>query len=387
MTSTNQNPPGPDDDAISLTSTISDLENTDEEWTAEGIIAEGKVGGETRYLVDWTGFALKDATWEPREHVEGLLLDQWAEVKELQRRGEAEIFNMKLWTDAWKQELREKFDRHERRNELRELRGLATSEWASTLDELIQQTAEYYPKMETRDEYSLEPMPPDENMAIDQVHPTVAAAAAQTPLSPIPPNSLQQPVPKPADGAQNSENKSTKGADGPAKKSPVLGQQASKALPSAIASATKTQATPTAASRPAPQRTASGNSAQGKGMLQLMRNAKGTKPKVKATKSGSNVAAGVVTKRTNIATQNVFAGGRVVKKRRDLVEAASDITKEPKLLNYRSQRIIETRRRDMENKAPPNMPKRLISLDPTLPNIERVTGPYTPSICNAMASS
>jgi hypothetical protein len=380
MTLTNDHQPEPADDALSLTSTISDVENTDEEWTAEGIIAEGKVGGETRYLVDWTGFTLKDATWEPREHVEGPLLERWAEQKDLQRRGLAERFDMQRWTDAWKQELTEKYRRHERRNRLREQQGLGVSEWASTLDELMAQTADYYPKTETRDEDSPNPEPSDGNLALSQKPPMEAAPPAQIPLSPLPPNSLQQVTPRPADRTETlkKDKKSTKSTDGLAKKAPASGQQATKILPSAPTSVTKPQAIPVAAIRPAAQRTTSGNSASGKGMMQLMRNAKAPKPKIKVTKSGTKVPSGVITKRTNDATANVFIGGKIVQKRRNIIEAASDPTKDPKLFNYRNQRIVQKGRRDMENNAPPTMPKRLISLDPNLPNIDQETSPYTP---------
>uniref|UniRef100_A0A8H7KFJ1 Uncharacterized protein n=1 Tax=Bionectria ochroleuca TaxID=29856 RepID=A0A8H7KFJ1_BIOOC len=80
------------------------------------------------------------------------------------------------------------------------------------------------------------------------------------------------------------------------------------------------------------------------------------------------------------APVNVFAGGSTRKARPTLLDAASDISKEPKLVNLRQQRIIQQGRRNKEDVAPAQIPKRLISLDPKVRAGDLDTGQATTSL-------
>uniref|UniRef100_A0A8H7N3R6 Chromo domain-containing protein n=1 Tax=Bionectria ochroleuca TaxID=29856 RepID=A0A8H7N3R6_BIOOC len=129
-----------DDDNLSLTSTITDEINSDEEWTAEGIIAEGRMNGVKHWLVEWTGYPLAEATWEPRTHVQGQLLRTWRKRKARQERGEEGRFDLNIWRNALSEQLRAKYARHEKRNEKRLHMGLAPTTWEQPVDELLKLT-------------------------------------------------------------------------------------------------------------------------------------------------------------------------------------------------------------------------------------------------------
>lgn len=358
------------DDQLSLTSTISGDEGSDEEWTAEGIIAEGKVHNETRYLVEWTGFGIGDATWEPRDHVEGVLLDQWKAQRRLQKRGKVERFDLNRWTDAWKQTLREKYRRHELRNRLRTQAGLPENEWAVDLEARIQLTADYYPREESRDDESSDdgevpwdrldrPSPPSPPSGPAAATPTKEMGANGL-LQP-PDNSLATPV-KPMTAGSREKAKPTNSTASVVDKAPPPSDQQKPAtsiggLPSSMS--------PPASSSAMPKTTQKADSGQQPktGLAQWLARAKPAKPKPTVTKSGVKMPTGVTAKRSTPAAQNVFIGGTVRKKRPTLYDAASDVTKEPRLLSYKHRRTLELHQRDRENIAPPQMPKTLISLD------------------------
>ncbi|KAF4120946.1 chromo domain-containing protein 1 [Geosmithia morbida] len=127
-----------DDDLISLSSTIDETHDSDEEWMAEGILAEGVMDGEMKYLVEWTGFPLDDATWEPASHLNDILLGEWAAQKEKVKRGEAPRFKIRTWRDAAVKNLCDRHARHEKRNARRVKDGLVPTSWNPSLERLIE---------------------------------------------------------------------------------------------------------------------------------------------------------------------------------------------------------------------------------------------------------
>lgn len=133
-------------DNLSVTSTLDEVENSEEEFTAEGIIAEGSIEGETRYLVEWTGYPLHQATWEPTSHLNDALLGDWAEQKAKVSRKEAKAFKIREWRKAAEMAIFEKHDRHLMRNELRISRDEVPTEWEFSLEERLQYVKDFSPK-------------------------------------------------------------------------------------------------------------------------------------------------------------------------------------------------------------------------------------------------
>ncbi|CAI6092494.1 unnamed protein product [Clonostachys chloroleuca] len=386
-----------DDDNLSLTSTIVDEINSDEEWTAEGIIAEGRMNGVKHWLVEWTGYPLAEATWEPRAHVQGQLLRTWRKRKARQERGEEERFDLNIWRNALSEQLRAKYARHEKRNEKRLRMGLAPTTWEQPVDELLELTLDFYPEFETRDESSGEEDMSsrddddddgnDDEKGRNQERPDNDASNSMqvNPLRTTEPDhdmaNKQRPQ-KPFDESQRihppsstsiSGNAQTPGPE-PAPNLPLASAKSS--LPDAAPNPTKelmpkaSNIPLTAASaptRPVPNSVYS-QPAQSK-KNNSTSNTEGWSNSL--SRSGNDKPTGLKSRGNRIINTmgggvpvNVFAGGSTRKARPTLLDAASDTSKEPKLVNLRQQRIIQQGRRNKEDVAPAQIPKRLISLDP-----------------------
>lgn len=147
-----------DEGEISLTSIISEDSEPDKGRTAKCIVAEEMIRGEPWCLVQWLGYTIMDATWEPRDHFSRSILDQWEHLEKLQQRGEAERFDLARWNKGWKASLKEQqYQREVWRNKRHKQLGLSERELSALEPEKrIQQIADSYPKTEWRDDESLE---------------------------------------------------------------------------------------------------------------------------------------------------------------------------------------------------------------------------------------
>lgn len=125
------------DDNASVASTVENEVDPDIEWPVKQILAEGQVGGRTMYLIEWEDYPLSDATWEPTEHFEDSLLEDWAHTKQKQHEGKIPRFHLDEWRMAKIQHVRDKYARHEMRNRERQRRGLNIEHFDKTLEELI----------------------------------------------------------------------------------------------------------------------------------------------------------------------------------------------------------------------------------------------------------
>ncbi|OAA44331.1 chromo domain-containing protein [Metarhizium rileyi] len=124
------------DEDASLTST-SDEALSQDEWAVRRVLAEARVQGQTKYLIDWDGFDLCDATWEPAAHLsEGLLAD-WLAIKKKTGKKIVPGFKINEWRQAVSDDIRAKFARHMQRNQRRARLGLELSEINCTLEEWI----------------------------------------------------------------------------------------------------------------------------------------------------------------------------------------------------------------------------------------------------------
>src|SRR6478735_8664124 len=70
-----------DSDDESLASTIQADHDSEEEWIVSSVMAAWKVEGSWRYLIEWEGFDLSEATWEPRQNLNKNLIEEWKETK------------------------------------------------------------------------------------------------------------------------------------------------------------------------------------------------------------------------------------------------------------------------------------------------------------------
>ncbi|TRX90475.1 hypothetical protein FHL15_008644 [Xylaria flabelliformis] len=111
-----------DDDDLSITSTNPGNDDSEKEWEVDDVMAERPIvtkpgakpakPGALEYLIKWEGFELVDYTWEPVEHLGHGLLAKWEENKADIDAGIREAFDLKPYNAA--RAARDK--RHRRRN-------------------------------------------------------------------------------------------------------------------------------------------------------------------------------------------------------------------------------------------------------------------------------
>ncbi|KAK4133283.1 hypothetical protein BT67DRAFT_62332 [Trichocladium antarcticum] len=113
------------DDNISLTSSLSDHHDPDEEYEVECILAEepNDEDGMRYYLVKWTGFPLHQCTWEPETELGDDLRKSWEATRAKHAAGELEPFDIRKFHAARDREDEAKAARHRRRNAKRNRLG------------------------------------------------------------------------------------------------------------------------------------------------------------------------------------------------------------------------------------------------------------------------
>jgi chromo domain-containing protein 1 len=105
----------PDEDNISLTSTVAE-ERENDEYEVEDILAEDIHHGMKYYLILWANYPLEESTWEPRSHISAGILRRWERIKKKQQRGEVEAFDIASFQRAKENYDAARRDRHRRRN-------------------------------------------------------------------------------------------------------------------------------------------------------------------------------------------------------------------------------------------------------------------------------
>lgn len=125
----------PNDD-ISITSTESTVDS-EKEYLVKQILAQGKVKGTTQFLIEWEGYPLGRATWEPRRNIPPSLLAQWSKTRIKQREGKIPKFDIDEWRVAIIEKLRARCDQLERRNRERQRRGLEIEPLDRTFEDLV----------------------------------------------------------------------------------------------------------------------------------------------------------------------------------------------------------------------------------------------------------
>ncbi|TIC96929.1 hypothetical protein CH35J_006688 [Colletotrichum higginsianum] len=334
----------PDDDAISINSTLVSEHDSDEEWLVEGIRYQTREGGKDKYLVEWTGYPIEEATWEPEENVTDDLLQEWRDTEAKQARGEEEPFDIVAWQEAVDKRYDDKYQRHHKRNTERKRRGLQLKLWRG------ETKADYYVSDEdvSEDDYNAIIPPPK-------------PVERQTETSPIEDIRPKKPL-KQAAVARPVHRKRT--------------TMAEKATDSTKSPTKKKASSPV--SQPHPQSSSLASAANGS----LGAAKKSTASKPAATAAVSRLAAPTasawpahkakktaISSRTMIRLQNsgsginVFAAGKQSRQGRQLVQNVADPTKDPRMFtNFRLRRKAELQSRDKADVASGAMPTKLFSI-------------------------
>jgi hypothetical protein len=105
---------------ISLTSTREPTPPENDEYDVEKILAQAidpddKAGKAKFYLIEWKGYPLSEASWEPEYNISKTVLEIWAETHRLQEDGKLELFDTDAWADEKEFQKEEKERRKKRR--------------------------------------------------------------------------------------------------------------------------------------------------------------------------------------------------------------------------------------------------------------------------------
>lgn len=311
-------------EADSVTSTIEEEPDSDQEWLVNDVLAEGEVDGTTKYLIDWQGYPLWEASWEPKENLGDVMLADWEESKKKEGHQRKSKQSINAWREAVVSRLYGKMERHEKRNLKRAERGLELSVYEKSLEDYLADL-ERDPKGEEEIEDqkvastpNTKNLPPSRRGSLE--NPSQRQLAALDGQAP-----KKTPTKSPNRGVSDPE--STRRYSGTA-----AGAREAPSKP-VVKSTLRSKLGPYKAKEPPKE-------------LEVNR----PQPVIREASSGNN---------------NVFAGGKVRKKRPTLLDAAVDPSKKPQLLNSHLTRKLEKGFRDKEGTtAPPKPPPSVFNLNP-----------------------
>lgn len=106
-----------DNDSISLTSTILSTHSEDELFEVQRILAENPDNKKKTYLIQWVGYPISRATWEPKKQIQHLrhIISEWRERLKQQTSGNEEPFDTQAWIAARSESENERQSRKIRR--------------------------------------------------------------------------------------------------------------------------------------------------------------------------------------------------------------------------------------------------------------------------------
>lgn len=341
------------DETSSIASTLEEEHDSQDEWEVNGVLAEAKIDGEVKYLIEWKGYPLWDAGWEPQEHLTGDgLLQDWEERKKRKDHVMCSRRSIGAWRKAVSQRLHDKAARHEERNRKRTERGLPPTTHAKSLEELLADL-DAYPSGDEDAETAhdttalfanafVSSPAEDSGAQADDESPFVPPTQHNTGLPDIDhlttkvhQHELDDPFPEESK-AESSQSKTgsktprSQSADAlKSKTGSKIGSMPDTSLrKSSTKSSTANQTSPVSIKR---------SSFEGK-----QKQPKSTKPTVDIS--------------------NVFIGGKVRKQRRTLSDAAADPATKPQFLNAHKRRLLEIRSRDRDVVVAPRLPTKLFCL-------------------------
>ncbi|QPG93743.1 hypothetical protein C2857_002186 [Epichloe festucae Fl1] len=318
-----------DSDSSVLSSTSEDV-NLEDEWAVTRILAEAKIDGQEKYLIEWSGFELCDATWEPAEHLSQELLTDWKAAVERTGRTTVPGFKINDWRKAVNADIRSQYAKHEARNRKRALAGLSIRRLPFSLQEWLDSVQgpsedENCDKHERDDQTLAELKTARREKAVD-------TSSAGTPTSQNPSETHRE---EPQLSRRPKRFKSPQGEDAslakkrrPPEKSPTSPKEAS-------------------SSRTASLSNLAGKFGSRKDSAALPSKDEAGKTPLKALTRNNSESTGCS------STFNVFVGGKQRKPRRNLLDAVSSHSRKSKLFNYRKIWMVEKARRDKEGITPP----------------------------------
>ncbi|KAI1867184.1 uncharacterized protein JN550_007236 [Neoarthrinium moseri] len=330
----------PDDDAISLTSTVRSYHPKDEEFVVDDILAERQNPEEpdhTQYLIQWEGYPLFRASWEPVTNLSDELLQQWLEQKE---EGGRTPFDVQEWEDVRQHWAAGKASRHNRRNRKRLQLGLQTTDpFPATPDHYL------YPDDDGESEETHDSS--DEAMEVDEIEQGGAMPMPterkikQTMFTGVPPTKtvLQQGSSAPSTRPEahgNPAKTGVKTSDKCSERPPVSERKSSASNPSGLNRSTGMPSNGQAKSVSTSSSSSLANKFRGK--------------KLKATRTANPQP---LIQRT-VATGPASAL-HIRRRRTGLKEAMMDQTKAPKLMsNMRRVNLLAKKARELNDAAPAN---------------------------------
>ncbi|EFQ32933.1 chromo domain-containing protein [Colletotrichum graminicola] len=331
-----------DDDAISINSTLLSEHDSDEEWLVEGIRAQTREDGTDRYLVEWTGYPIEEATWEPKENMTDELLLEWRDTKARQARGEEEPFDVAAWQEAVNKRQEDKYQRHHERNIKRKRRGLQLKLWEGETE------ADYYLSDEDIGQNDFNDiLPPPKH--VERQENAVLSDEREERRPEKSPKLAAVEKPAPQKQTTMSEKTTVKMTEKPR--------------------SSKRKASPSI-SQPRPQPSSLATAINGhQGTVKRPVVSKSTTKAATAAPTQHKARKTTVSSRTMLGPQNsgaginVFAAGKQIKQRRSLVQNATDSTKGPRMFsNHRIRRKVELQSRDKADTVPGTVPTKLFSI-------------------------
>ncbi|OIW25825.1 hypothetical protein CONLIGDRAFT_647555 [Coniochaeta ligniaria NRRL 30616] len=318
-----------DDDNISLTSTLPDEHDPEEEFAVKTIHMENVAedGGEMLYLVEWEDYPLDRCTWEPASNIGEELLQIWEQKKEAQGKGQEEAWTWDKWIEIGNTAAEEHEARHRRRNARRKRLGLPLTEPVDE-DESRSSYEDDGSSVEAEEDRPLAAISTERRRSQTQQKTgttTGVSSSLSTPSQPRRQNS--QPDSRSRPGLTRKVSKDS-GPPSRLERPSSTGYQGTARRPSLSTSSSNRGILP----------------APGKPAVAKRFTAKKSAPVP--------------------GTSNVFAGGKIRKARVGFKDAMSDPTKEPKLFTrHRYRRLAEKYSRDKEDRPPPVLPNLFINLD------------------------
>ncbi|KAH7149763.1 hypothetical protein B0J13DRAFT_440307 [Dactylonectria estremocensis] len=310
----------------SITSTIEEEPDSDQEWLVNDILAEGEdATGTTKYLIDWQGYPLYDASWEPKENLGDTMLADWEESKKNEGHRYKSNDSINAWYNAVIARLHGKIARHNERNLRRAERGIEVSLYEKSLEDYLEDL-EKHPKAQVIEEEK-----------------TNASRSNKI----QPPNRREPPRDAPQHQRETSEDQLPKGTRPNPPMCGVSDPEVAKRRSGVAAGVSGAPPKPgsktTLMSKLGPRKQKGPSKEHNAGPNSLSQVARG------ASKSSNNV----------------FAGGTTRKKNPSLLDNALDPNKAPQLLRHRLQRQIEKGLRDKEGTTePPKPPPIVFNLNP-----------------------
>ncbi|KAH7160608.1 hypothetical protein EDB81DRAFT_644304 [Dactylonectria macrodidyma] len=310
----------------SITSTIEEEPDSDQEWLVNDILAEGvDATGTTKYLIDWQGYPLYDASWEPKENLGDTMLADWEESKKNEGHRNKSNDSINAWYNAVIARLHGKIARHNDRNLKRAERGLEVSLYEKSLEDYLEDL-EKHPKAQGIEDERINASRSNNTQPPNQRGPSRNVPQRQHETS-------EDQMPK-----EPRQNPPTRGVSDP---------EVTKRRSSSAAGVRE------ALPKPAPKTT-----------LMSKLGPRKQKGPSKEHNSGPN-SLPPVSRGASKSSSNVFVGGTTRKARPLLLDVASDPTKTPQILKHHLQRHIEKGLRDKEGTTePPKLPSLVFNLDP-----------------------